>query len=389
MTENYLTYVMTEVFMIIFAVIILLRLNMNMGSEYETKIMKKMIYSYLIIVAADIFWALNAAGTIHAGDTVIGVSNCIYWSFQSLGCYYWLLFVESRLHPTFVYSRKLRICITAPIVICCLLNIISIFTEWVFISFSAGNGIGPLFWVVAGIEYIYLIIPAGDSFRCAFRNDSRSQRSEYITYFVCMLIPLAAGAVENLFPNGPIAVLSIFVVILVLFLTIQNKQIYNDALTGLNNRRRMDKYLEERIDDVSEAHPLAIFLMDINGFKSINDNYGHVEGDRALKLVAVALRKAAEKYGAFTARYGGDEFCLIAMLSRHTPEEIENGVHRILEDIQDDLYAENFEYRLSFSIGYAVCTNPKDNEDMLLKKADQLLYERKNEWYREIVSQSE
>ena len=82
----------------------------------------------------------------------------------------------------------------------------------------------------------------------------------------------------------PLLGLSIFMMILILFLMIQNMQVYNDALTGLNNRRRLNQYLEDRLSKASPARPLLLFIMDINSFKSINDVYGHLEGDHALRF---------------------------------------------------------------------------------------------------------
>jgi diguanylate cyclase (GGDEF)-like protein len=65
--------------------------------------------------------------------------------------------------------------------------------------------------------------------------------------------------------------------ILILFLMMQNNQVCNDALTGLNNRRRLNRYLESVLPRVSAEHRMFLFIMDINSFKRINDMYGHVE----------------------------------------------------------------------------------------------------------------
>ena len=170
-------------------------------------------------------------------------------------------------------------------------------------------------------------------------------------------------------------------VILVLFFAIQNGQINNDALTGLNNRRKMDQYLEDRLMNASEKRRIAVFLMDINNFKNINDTYGHVEGDNALREFAAVLKKSADRYNAFAARYGGDEFCLIISLSAETPDEIAKGVHDILRDEQTKRSMKNELYELSVSIGYAVCTDEKTSAEALVKIADKMLYDQKQKWY--------
>ena len=84
-----------------------------------------------------------------------------------------------------------------------------------------------------------------------------------------------------------------------------------DALTGLNNRFRLNDYSEEAFQRaVDEGTSLAVEIMDLDNFKSYNDLYGHQKGDECLQQIASAI-KSMEEFGAFTARYGGDEFVLI------------------------------------------------------------------------------
>lgn len=84
-----------------------------------------------------------------------------------------------------------------------------------------------------------------------------------------------------------------------------------DALTGLHNRFRLNDYSEEAFQRaVDGGESLAVEIMDLDNFKSYNDMYGHQQGDECLKQIAMAI-KSMEEFGAFTARYGGDEFVLI------------------------------------------------------------------------------
>lgn len=84
-----------------------------------------------------------------------------------------------------------------------------------------------------------------------------------------------------------------------------------DALTGLYNRFRLNDYSEEAFQKaVDNGTSLAVEIMDLDNFKSYNDLYGHQQGDECLQQIASAI-KSMEEFGAFTARYGGDEFVLI------------------------------------------------------------------------------
>lgn len=84
-----------------------------------------------------------------------------------------------------------------------------------------------------------------------------------------------------------------------------------DALTGLSNRFRLNDYSNMVFQEALEqGTPLALEILDIDCFKEYNDCYGHQQGDACIRMVADAV-KSMEEYGAFTARYGGDEFILI------------------------------------------------------------------------------
>lgn len=93
-----------------------------------------------------------------------------------------------------------------------------------------------------------------------------------------------------------------------------------DALTGLYNRFRLNDYSEEAFQRaVDNGTSLAVELMDLDNFKGYNDLYGHQKGDECLQKIARAI-KSMEEFGAFSARYGGDEFILI--YEGKTKEEI-------------------------------------------------------------------
>lgn len=380
MTTHYLPYAITEAYCMIYAATILFRLNSSIGTEHEVFELRNMIFSYFGMLATDIFWALSEDGILYIPPMINAVVNGMTLLSISLGCYFWFRFVEDRLSPPYMNRRHHETVIRIPIAILCALDAASIFTGWIF-TIDAGNHYttGPLFLIQAVINYAYLLIPTINSLIRFFRTRSRLQRTEYGTYAVYMIAPLSAGLLEDTVPTVPILALNIFMVIHLLFLTIQNMQIYHDALTDLNNRRRLDQYLEERLPKASAAHPVMLLMIDINRFKAINDGFGHIEGDKALKTVSAVLRKAAEKYGAFIARYGGDEFCLVTEKTDGGLEELEEDIREMLRDEQT---GGNGKYLLTVSIGCAVCGAPENDAGGFLARADGALYAEKKEWHR-------
>lgn len=120
-----------------------------------------------------------------------------------------------------------------------------------------------------------------------------------------------------------------------------------------------------------------IVMIDVDKFKSINDTYGNLEGDRALKYMAKILKEATSKKDGFLARYGGDEFIII--FSDITEEEIikfADEVHELTKKTKDDLG-----YFFSASIGYAKMEENEAIEDVIAK-ADNNLYNAKEESHK-------
>lgn len=85
----------------------------------------------------------------------------------------------------------------------------------------------------------------------------------------------------------------------------------HDSYTGLYNKRFMEHELKREISDWKEERPLTIALLDIDQFKTVNDNYGHLVGDRVILALSEALKECAESHNGWACRIGGDEFLIL------------------------------------------------------------------------------
>lgn len=145
-----------------------------------------------------------------------------------------------------------------------------------------------------------------------------------------------------------------------------------DALTGLYNRRYVYQFIEEK-----EGTPFTIYYIDLDNFKSINDRFGHREGDRALTVTAAKLKECMPE--AVITRVGGDEF-LILELGEHTAAKIEEK-RKWLEECLEEVYRddEHLQY-ISASIGTAHtgANAEKAVIDTLVGEADAFMYREKN-----------
>jgi diguanylate cyclase (GGDEF)-like protein/PAS domain S-box-containing protein len=148
-----------------------------------------------------------------------------------------------------------------------------------------------------------------------------------------------------------------------------------DELTGIFNRRRFQEEVERHLRDAKRfGDPPTLLLIDIDGFKRINDTYGHATGDRALQVVANALRHAVRETD-LVGRLGGDEF--VALLTRAEPR----GVDRVVEAFRRSLRLEDaafgLAHHLEASVGVAISHGASESCDSLLSRADHAMYEEK------------
>ena len=138
---------------------------------------------------------------------------------------------------------------------------------------------------------------------------------------------------------------------------------WHDPLTSLYDRRSFDRLLESAVAQSKRYEwPFTLVILDLDGFKELNDREGHAAGDAALRTLADRFQRTL-RFGDTVARIGGDEFALIL------PDSGPDVLPKLLERVFSD--------SLSASYGYAECPSEADNFDSLFKMADERLYTAK------------
>jgi diguanylate cyclase (GGDEF)-like protein len=151
-----------------------------------------------------------------------------------------------------------------------------------------------------------------------------------------------------------------------------------DALTGIPNRRYLEEFLERELSERQSVRPVALILFDIDHFKRINDQFGHLAGDATLQHLAERLRPLLRK-GDLFARYGGEEF---AICLRDCPQARAVAVaERLRARVAEEPFRfeeQEFPVTISAGIGFSVGGEKGLTGKELIRRADRKLYEAKS-----------
>jgi diguanylate cyclase (GGDEF)-like protein/putative nucleotidyltransferase with HDIG domain len=152
-----------------------------------------------------------------------------------------------------------------------------------------------------------------------------------------------------------------------------------DYLTGLPNARSLFLHLEHEIARCKRSNlPLGVFVSDLNGFKQVNDSFGHLEGNRLLGHFAATLNEACREYD-YAARMGGDEF--VVVVPGLKPERAIEMVQRLRIAIAKASKTVCGDERVSISVGSAFYPSDSINAEELLAEADRRMYTAKRSHY--------
>lgn len=365
-------YIGVNIFCFIVATIMISKFSLNLGSEKDVLNFRSMIICFMVFLFAEVFWALGYSNIININPTIYGLVKAFGTFFVPFMVYYWHNFALNKYNVE-IKSNLTKIIIALPIIILSILYISSFFTGIVFKIGSEGIvEYGPGVALSGLVDNIYGIIIIIHSLYRMIKNKDKHNNYIYITQIVFIVICTIGGILDAIVVDTPIMQLAICLSFLFLFINIQEPYIYNDYLTGLNNRRRMETFMKDIIDNKDDNWHL--FIIDIDNFKNTNDTKGHIFGDSIIKVVADALNKTANEYKrGLSSRWGGDEFVVIVEDERE--DFIEEFKDYINNNIKDRLEILKIDYPVSVSVGhYKYDPNKIHNLKELVDEADKRLY---------------
>lgn len=364
--------IILDIFSIIILIILsthLLRHAHKMTLSYNLYIFIMLVTVFLLVV--DILSRFDGnPGTIFPILNITG--NFLVFLFGLTLPSLWLLYAHEKIYHNEDKLRRLVLPLILVNAVNAILLILTQFNGWYYtIDDQNIYHRGPLFWFPVAATVVLLVIV----FIMVGLNRKAIDRKHYYPLLLFIVPPLAGILLQLLIYGISFMLNSIVVSLLVVFLYIQNQDVYTDYLTGINNRKKLDLYMADKIRSCNAQKTFSAILLDIDDFKNINDTFGHDAGDDALEAAAILLSTCL-RANDFIARFGGDEFLIVLDISGS--KHLEATIDRIRENVRHYNGSNKKPYKLEFSMGYAVYdydANMKLNE--FQKLLDTLMYEAK------------
>ena len=302
------------------------------------------------------------------------------WAFKTVyhimlcfGVFAWCGYADTECRGALFTTRK-RVMISAiPLLAMIALILSNLWTHRMFDIGEGGYVRGGLFQLEMGI---LVAVTSAFSVKLMMRSVQETDPIKRGHMHLVASFPLCLAVAWVLTRAGegfPIICVAITIELLCLYMGTSTQQISMDKLTQVNNRQNLLSFLDYKVLNHSER--LFLFMMDLDYFKSINDTYGHLEGDDALIRAAKALKMACGNYRRrpYVARYGGDEFIVVIESTKAEADALLASIHENLENLNK---ASNKPYKLAFSIGVGEY-HPGMDANALIEAADSELYKIK------------
>ena len=349
------------------------QIRVSVSQQLNRVLFRTLVNGIMLALALDIIWVL-IEGKMFPGAVIINkVVNALYLGLGVILGGIWYLYVLETMD--YRITRKLACAVLAPGVVFLALNLVSVRTGWIF-TVSAENvySHGPLFWLqeaaallVLFASLIHIIVRLADK-----RVDTSRRLVWRLLLFY--ILPAIATLVSMAYTGLPGTWTCAAVSIVLLYIDEQDREIIRDSLTGLNNRKTLGNVFADYVRQTGEGRQLYLFMMDLDGFKEINDTHGHATGDQALVQTAKLMTASAAGMKACLARFGGDEFLIMSFFG--SDEEAEAYRQTLTQSFIDYTEKEKLPYPLHISIGFSRY-EPGRSLDELTELADEQLYREK------------
>lgn len=357
------------------AVIVLIKLKTANDLQVSSLAFIKVVVAVLGILVLDCAWVLVDG---HDGTLAFSLNyliNILYLFTTGLISYLWLKYVLFMLDKNAGRVLYKEILLALPLAALFAVSVVSPWTGWLF-TISDGNCYqrGSFLFIQQAVSYGYGLSASLVALRSTRKNMNKEERAKAATLSSFIILPAVGSVVNVISDKLPTIWVFAALALVTVYMSLQSQQISTDGLTGLNNRRQFDRYLNARFTDSHRDCTLYLLLLDIDEFKHINDTLGHLAGDDALVAAANVFKLICGSNNAFLARYGGDEFAIV--FEDKDGERPRHMLRRINAAFDAFNRVEHKPFLLTVSVGVGSSDNAA-SVAALIKQADDALYEMK------------
>lgn len=367
-------YLQTNLFCVLILLLILIGLRNK--TRYSVLLFKKILFCSILFCMFDIVSVIFRGTNYNSSNLILTFSNSFYLFLPLLIGYYWIQYVYLTIDENRFKLKKVKFLLVIPLLLGFIMLMINVFSHNIFIINS--NNIyerSNMYFLYAISSWIYMAISSIKTIIVYHRTDNIYIKEKIFPLSLFIVAPLITSIVQLLFYGLSVSQIGFTVSSLLIFLYYQDEQILMDNLTKVNNRTSFNEFLQNKYDVLKDNDIISLVFIDIDNFKYINDNYGHLVGDEVLINVASILKKSCLEFNKnlFLARYGGDEFVIVSSLNLKQINELEK-----LIDNNVKVYNKEENIKISISKGYT--SDIKANYKSIIHIidiADDLMYKNK------------
>lgn len=343
----------------------------EMGHEYY-QILVMIVSAFICCLIDPLIFTLDGKPGMFARLVVL-IGNMILFASTVITGASWIFFLGSHLNGSVKkWHQTILFCVAGAGLG---LLVVNLFVPVVF-SVSEQNVYtrGPLFWVYVAVDCACMV----DSVLLYIVSKKHGGILKFFPLWSYIMPVVIGMTTQSLFYGISVVWPCVAISVAGIFTSLQTESIFIDPLTGLFNRAYLDNLQRSLIRRKRSGY--SCIMLDLNGFKSINDNFGHGVGDEAMKQAGEILKTAVGSLGS-VIRYAGDEFVII--LNTVEDEEILACCQSIEKGFADFNTAGTKPYRLSASMGHGKLDLEHEPMEAFMTRIDKDMYENKRLYYQQ------
>ena len=292
-------------------------------------------------------------GLLQGSKALVPVSyafKTLYFITLSIGVYAWCMYSEMTIKSKVSKTKKSMLLLALPLLIPIVGALVNLKTHHLFYIDESGEYSRQYMFhfLMLYLSAATVICSVRLLHRSYFELDPTRKSHLHMTALFPLCI-IGAWLLSFVGESVPVICVSIMFALLFMYNGAQDQQISKDMLTQVNNRQNLISFVNYRIANHEEK--IYLLMIDVDFFKTINDTYGHLEGDRTLIYVATTLKQACASYKRrpYIARYGGDEFMVVLEGTRQDVNQLVESIRALLNEKKP----EDIPYNITLSIGLA------------------------------------